>query len=77
MATMLGMTIKREAERFMREYGEFAYDKVREAIYAARKRRNARLEQFLTKVARVIEIQAEKIMKDTIPNKAIKPFDDQ
>jgi len=69
---MLGMTIKDEAERFMREFGKSAHDKVYEAVVSARRRRNARLERFLLKVARVIELRTEKVINDTLPSKGGK-----
>jgi hypothetical protein len=56
---MLGMTIKGETERFIRKFGQLACDKVREAINGALRRRNARLERFLVKVARQIELCSE------------------
>ena len=60
---MLGMTISSEAEKFIREHGRSAYDKVREAINGARRSRNARLERFLVRVARQIELRSEKAIE--------------
>jgi hypothetical protein len=42
---------KEEAERLCREFGGEAYDKAREAMREARRRRNVRLERYFAKVA--------------------------
>lgn len=74
---MLGMTINGEAEKFIREYGQSAFDKVREAIDLARRRRNARLERFFVKVARQIELRSEKAIGGSPPSEGSKVLDSQ
>ncbi len=39
------------AEKLIREYGDAAYQKAQDAVRAAHRRRNGRLEHFLEKVA--------------------------
>ena len=46
--------IKEHAEALIREYGGAAYQKAQEAVRAAHRRRNGRLEHFLKKVAREV-----------------------
>jgi hypothetical protein len=43
--------IKDEAERLIREYGTDAYANAREAMRLARRRKDARLERYLSKVS--------------------------
>lgn len=47
--------INDEAAKMLRDYGQAAHDKACEAMRAAHRRRNTRLEQFLKKVAQEIE----------------------
>jgi hypothetical protein len=47
--------INDEAAKMLRDYGQAAHDKACEAMRAAHRRRNARLERFLKKVAQEIE----------------------
>ena len=49
------LAVKQAAEKLIREYGSTAYEKAVEEVGAARRRRNARLERFLVKVAEKIE----------------------
>ena len=51
---MLAKAIKQEAEKLIRDHGQAAYDKACEAMRAARRRRNVRLEKYLAKVAQEI-----------------------
>lgn len=74
---MLGMTISSEAEKFIREHGRSAYDKVREAINGARRSRNARLERFLVRVARQIELRSEKAIEGSPQGEGSKVHDNQ
>jgi CHASE3 domain sensor protein len=46
--------VKNEAEKLIQTFGNDAYDKAREAMQDARRRRNARLERYLAKVAQEI-----------------------
>jgi hypothetical protein len=46
--------IEKHAEQFVRDYGDAAFDKAQEAVRDAHRRRNNRLERYLTKVAREI-----------------------
>ena len=43
---MLAKAIKQEAEKLIRDYGQAASDKACEAMRAARRRRNVRLEKY-------------------------------
>ncbi len=49
------LAVKQEAEKLTRENGPTAYEKAVEEVRAARRRRNARLEKFLVKVAEEIK----------------------
>ena len=53
------VTIKRDAERLISEHGLVAHAKAVEGARAARRRRNIRLEKYLTKVAQEIMRRAE------------------
>ena len=46
--------IEQHAEQLVRDYGDAAFDNAQEAARAAHRRRNSRLERYLTKVAREI-----------------------
>jgi len=48
---MPSKVVKDEAERLVREHGSEAYQAAREAIRAARQRRNAKLDRYLSQVA--------------------------
>ena len=51
---MSAKAIKEEAEKLIRDQGQAAYDKACEAMRAARRHRNVRLEEYLAKVAQEI-----------------------
>ncbi len=46
--------IKEQAEKLIHDYGDAAYQKAKEAVRDARRRRNGRLERYWTEVAREI-----------------------
>jgi hypothetical protein len=48
---VLRKAIKDDAEKLIQTFGNDAHDKAREAMQDARRRRNARLERYLAKVA--------------------------
>jgi hypothetical protein len=48
------VAIRDGAEKLIREHGETAYDKACEAVRAARRHRNVRLEKYLIEVTREI-----------------------
>ena len=47
-------TIKEQAEKLIRNYGDAAYHKAQETVRAARRHRNSRLERYWAKVAREV-----------------------
>jgi hypothetical protein len=53
--------VKNEAEKLIKTFGSDAYDKAREAMQDARRRRNARLERYHAKVALEIERQSRSV----------------
>jgi tellurite resistance protein len=59
---MRQQAIKDEAERLVSEFGSDAYDKAREAMREARRRRNIRLERYFAKVAVAIAHRSGKQM---------------
>jgi hypothetical protein len=46
--------IREQAQKLIRDHGDAAYQKAQEAVRAAHRRRNGRLERYLTNVAREI-----------------------
>lgn len=48
---MKASAIREEAERLVLEFGTDAYDRAREAMREARRRKNARLERYFSKVS--------------------------
>ncbi len=47
-------TIKEQAEKLIHDYGDAAYQKAQEAVRAARRHRNSRLERYWAEVAREV-----------------------
>jgi len=63
---MRRQAIKDEANKLALEFGGEAYDKAREAMREARRRRNIRLERYFAKVAMAIaERTGKQIGEDT------------
>jgi hypothetical protein len=56
-----------EAVKMVRDHGQAAYDKACEAMQAAHRRRNARLERFLKKVAQEIKRVGQSQMPSAAP----------
>jgi hypothetical protein len=50
--------IQQQAEKLIRDHGDAAYCKAQEAVRAAHRCRNSRLERYLAKVAREIARRA-------------------
>jgi F0F1-type ATP synthase membrane subunit b/b' len=53
--------VKNEAEKLIQTFGNDAYDKAREAMQDARRRRNARLERYLANVVQEIARQSRAV----------------
>jgi hypothetical protein len=63
---MRQQAIKDQAHKPVSEFGSEAYDRAREAMREARRRRNLRLERYFAKVAvTVADLQGRRIGEDT------------
>jgi hypothetical protein len=63
---MRRQAIKEEAAQLMREYGEDAYDRAREAMREARRRKHIQLERYFAKVAvKIAELEGRQVGEDT------------
>jgi uncharacterized membrane protein YccC len=67
--------INDEAAKMLRDYGQAAHDKACEAMRAAHRRRDARLERFLKKVAQEIERLGNAQMPSAARGLRSKPLD--
>ena len=59
-------TIKEQAEKLIRNYGDAAYHKAQETVRAARRHRNSRLERYWAKVAREVARRTSVATLDTM-----------